>query len=99
MPRELIEVENVNHPGKMHRLDAEKYRAARAALLSLLPRDPPGLTQAEMTAAMRAALSPEQFGTTAGWWTKAVQLDLEAKGLVTRDKGKPTRWRSSVTAS
>ena len=32
-------------------------------------------------------------GEKAGWWTKCVQLDLEAKGLVVRDAGKPLRWR------
>ena len=31
-------------------------------------------------------------GATAGWWVKCVQLDLEAKGTVLRDNGKPLRW-------
>jgi hypothetical protein len=31
-------------------------------------------------------------GEGAGWWTKCVQLDLEAKGLIVRDrKAKPLR--------
>jgi hypothetical protein len=38
MPGEMIEVENVNHPGKVGRVDAHKYRAARAAMLKLLPK-------------------------------------------------------------
>ena len=36
---------------------------------------------------------PEQLfpgRAKAGWWTKAVQLDLEAKGLVAREKTKAT---------
>jgi len=94
--REMIEIENVNHPGKTSRVDAAKYRLARAAMLKFLPKKEPGLTQSEMTAAMRAALSPVDFpGTTAGWWMKGVQLDLEAKGLVVRDGGKPLRWRKA----
>jgi hypothetical protein len=89
-----IEVENVNHPGKTNRVDAIKYKAARVAMLKLLPREEPGLTQSEMTAAMRKALPRTTFpGTTSSWWMKTVQLDLEAKGLVARDSGKPLRWR------
>lgn len=94
MPAEKIEIENVLQPGKTYRVDAAKFAAAREAMLDFLPRASPGLTQSEMTAALRATLSPEQFpGTTAGWWMKAVQLDQEAKGVVVREKTKPLRWR------
>jgi uncharacterized protein YndB with AHSA1/START domain len=31
-------------------------------------------------------------GAKAGWWTKCVQLDLEAKGTVVRKTAKPLRW-------
>jgi len=31
-------------------------------------------------------------GATSGWWAKTVQLDLEAKGVVIREKTKPLRW-------
>jgi hypothetical protein len=89
-----IEVENVNHPGKTSRVDAAKYKAARTVLLKILPRRPPGMTQHEMMLAMREALPENRFpGTTTSWWMKTVQLDLEAKGLVVRDRGKPLRWR------
>ena len=94
MPRAMIEVETVNRPGSIARVDAGKYAAARAALLKLLPRKAPGITQREMMTAMRAALPLDLFpGTTTSWWAKTVQLDLEAKGLVRRDAGKPLRWR------
>jgi hypothetical protein len=36
-------------------------------------------------------LFPE--GARVGWWAKTVQLDLEAKGVVVREKSKPLRWR------
>lgn len=92
--RAMIEIENVNHPGKTSRVDAAKYASARAAMLKFLPKRGPGLTQSEMSAAMRAALPKSDFpGTTSSWWMKGVQLDLEAKGLVVRDGGKPLRWR------
>ena len=94
MRREMVVVENVNHPGCTSRVDAAKYKAARAAMLKVLPRKTPGLTQREMMLDMRRALSTSQFpGTTTSWWAKTVQLDLEAKGLVVRDEGKPLRWR------
>jgi hypothetical protein len=91
---EKVEVENINHPGKTNRVDAAKYKAARAAMLKMLPRQGPGMTQQQMMLAMRSALSKSTFpGTTSSWWMKTVQLDLEAKGLVVRDGGKPLRWR------
>lgn len=94
MSREMVVVENVNHPGKVFRVDAAKYRLARAAMLRVLPKRGPGMTQHEMMLAMRSALPNETFpGTTTTWWTKTVQLDLEAKGLVMRCEGKPLRWR------
>ena len=93
MPREMVVVENVNHPGHTTRIDAAKYQATRAAMLKVLPRKAPGLTQDEMMQEMRNALSVSQFpGTTSSWWAKMVQLDLEAKGLVVRNNGKPLRW-------
>lgn len=94
MPRDMIIVENVNHPGQASRVDAAKYRAARAAMLKVLPRKAPGMTQHEMMLAMREVLPVDVFpGTTTTWWTKTVQLDLEAKRLVVREPGKPLRWR------
>ena len=93
-----VRVENVNHPGRAANVDADKYHAARAALLAVLPAAPPGLTQAGMLSAVGeelAADAPHLFpgGAKAGWWAKTVQLDLEAKGVLARDAGKPLRWR------
>lgn len=31
-------------------------------------------------------------GAKAMWWSKTVQLDLEAKGLLGREQSKPLRW-------
>lgn len=95
MARETIEVGNVNHPGKLYRLDAANYQIAREAMLGFMPSSGPGLTQAEMLAALRAALCASHHDMKVGWWMKAVQLDLEAKGLMVRDGGKPLRWRKA----
>lgn len=94
MTDDKIIVENINHPGKKSRVDATKYKAARAAMLKLLPKRAPGMTQHEMMVAIREALPESTFpGTTTSWWMKTVQLDLEAKGLVVREATKPLRWR------
>ncbi|MEO1236350.1 MAG: hypothetical protein AAFX76_06125 [Planctomycetota bacterium] len=92
---EKIEVENVNVPGHTGRVDKVKYEAMRKALLSVLPEESPGLTHKEMIAALTPKL-PESLwpgGAKVGWWSKTVQLDLEAKRLITRDpQAKPMRW-------
>lgn len=94
MVGEKIAVENINTPGRTERVDAAKYHAMRAALLAVLPGGPPGLTAAEAKTAALPHLPEALFpgGATVGWWLKAVQLDLEAKGLVARRPTKPLRF-------
>ena len=91
---ERVTVQNVNVPGYTSTVAADKYHAARQALLQALPAGPPGLTQAEMMAAVLPYLPPELFpgGAKAGWWTKTAQLDMEAKGELVRTQTKPLRW-------
>jgi hypothetical protein len=91
--RDRVVVEDVNHPGRTSTVDGAKYREAKAALLAALPKSG-GLTQAEMIAGVRKRLTGE-LAAKAGWWTKCVQLDLEAKGVVVRDGMKPVRWRKA----
>ena len=87
MPDDKIEIENVNTPGRTERVDRAKYVAMRAAL----PSAAPGLTVADAKEALLPLLSDSTFpqGKTAGWWLKAVQLDLEAKGVIKRAPRKP----------
>ncbi|GAA2842085.1 hypothetical protein EDC40_102388 [Aminobacter aminovorans] len=88
-----IELENVNYPGQAKPADAAMYQAMKQAILEVLPAKSPGLTFAEMQERVRGHL-PEQLypgGAKAGWWTKAVQLDLEAKGIIAREKVSPLR--------
>ena len=33
-------------------------------------------------------------GAKAGCWSKVVQLDIEAKGVISREASKPLRWHS-----
>jgi hypothetical protein len=90
-----IQLENVNHPGKTQSADPIKYDAMKRAFLSVLPNVAPGLTVAELRQRVLPHLPEDLFpgGATAGWWVKAVQLDLEAKGVVAREKTTPLRLR------
>jgi hypothetical protein len=89
-----VTVENVNHPGSSSTVDAGMYQAMRAAMLTVLPAQAPGLTQAEMLDALVPQLPVDLFpgGAKAGWWSKTVQLDLEAKGAIARERSTPLRW-------
>lgn len=93
--RPHVTVENVNVPGYTHQVDATKYAAMKAALLKVLPRKLPGLTQTEIRNAVLAHLPKDEFpgGAKSEWWAKTVQLDLEAKDVIKRDKtSKPLQW-------
>lgn len=93
---EKIEVLNITSPSHVSRVDREKYTAMRAALLAVLPDAAPGLTPAEAKSALLPALDATLFpgGEKAGWWLKCVQLDLEARGVITRGPKAPVRlWR------
>jgi hypothetical protein len=94
-PSEKVELENMNHPGQVKLAPADMYEAMKQAFLKILPKTSPGLTPAEIQERVLAHLPEELFpqGAKAGWWTKAVQLDLEAKGIVAREKTRPLRWR------
>lgn len=87
-----ITIENVTSPGHTYRVDRSKYEAMRSALMAILPAEPPGLTVAAAKEALLPHLSQALFpgGDKAGWWLKAVHLDLEAKGVILRTP-KPVR--------
>lgn len=91
----MVVVENINTPGRIARVNAEKYEAMRLALLQALPEQKPGFTQAEMMQAIQPFLDQSLWpgGEKSGWWMKTVQLDMEAKGQVKRNTDtKPLRW-------
>lgn len=90
---EKIEIRNAVSPGHVQRVDKAKYEAMRDALLAVLPDKAPGLTVAEAKKALLPLLPQELFpgGDKAGWWLKAAQLDLEAKGAIEREATRPLR--------
>ena len=67
------------------------YAATKRAVLKVISKRSPGLTVAALEEAVLAHLPEDLFpgGAKAGWWTKTVQLDLEAKGILTREKTTP----------
>lgn len=91
---EMIEIENINIPGKKSRVDREKYEAMKKALLMIMPKKEPGISQKQMKVKVIPHLPEAIFpnGQNAGWWSKTVQLDLEAKGILRRVETKPLTW-------
>lgn len=89
MSGDKIEVENINVPGQVTRVDAAKYHAMKSAMMTVMGDDP--MTAKAIKEAARAHLPENLFpgGATSGWWQKSVQLDLEAKGILKRHNTKP----------
>jgi hypothetical protein len=94
-----VTIANVGHPGCTSTSDAGMYHAMRQALLKVPPAGAARLTQAQMQAAAVPQLPDDLFtgGARGGWWSKAVQLDLEAKGAIAREASKSLRWHRSQT--
>lgn len=92
-----VNILNINHPGSVRLGDRKKYEAMRRAVLSVVPPQPPGITITELEESVLPLLPEAHFpgGATAGWWTKTVQLDLEARGAIVRGKGRPLRLLQS----
>ena len=89
----MVEIENVLHPGKIYRVQADKFEAMKQAYLKILPNTPSGFNGAQILEHVVAHLPQDLFpgGEKAGWWAAAVQLDLEAKGVIKRAEGSPVR--------
>lgn len=90
---QMVEVRNVNHPDFRGQVNAAKYAAMKKAVLAALAGSS-GLTQTELREAAKAHLPDDLFpgGKTAGWWAKTVQLDLEARGEMSRSDTKPLKF-------
>ena len=89
-----IEVENIQQPGKITRVDSAKYDVMKAAYLKVLPKTSPGLNIEEIYQAVLPHLPGNLFpqGKAVTMWIKIVQLDLEAKKIDARANSKPLRW-------
>ena len=92
-----MQIENVLQPGKTYSADPAKYEAMKKAVLAVLPKTSPGLTVADVQDRVLEHLPEDLFpgGAKSGWWMKAVQLDLEAKNIIRREKTSPIRLHKS----
>ena len=90
MNGDKVEVENVNVPGQVTRVDAAKYHAMKDAMMKVMTGADP-MTANAIKEAAKAYLPDDLFpgGATSGWWQKSVQLDLEAKRVIERHQTKP----------
>lgn len=81
-----VSVRSPNVQGFLGRVDGAKYAAMKEVILDVLPAGGAGLTQMEMFAEVKKRIPEETFpASTYRWWTKTVQRDLEARGIVVRD--------------
>lgn len=87
-----VETRSPNKPGFRRHLDAGKYAAMKKALLAFFPKQAPGKTQSQMWTRAKSVDKSMFPGTTSSWWAKSVQLDLEARGQLVREKTRPLRW-------
>lgn len=93
---DTIEILNVNHPGKTERINAAKYHTVREAMLAAVPNTTEGIALADLADAVATHLPGGELpgGGQVGWYTMAVKLDLEARGLIERIPGaRPQRVR------
>jgi hypothetical protein len=92
-----VTVRNIVTPGSVRNVDAAMYEAMRKAVMKVLPAKSPGLTIAEVQKMVVSHLPEDLYpgGAKAGWWMKTVQLDLEAKGAIVREKTTPLRLHKS----
>ena len=88
-----MKIENVLQPGKTYTVNAAMFGAMRTAYLACVPATGQGATPAEIQKAVIPLLPQDLFpgGDKVGWWAKAAQLDLEAKGVIRRAPTAPVR--------
>lgn len=101
-----IQAQNVNHPEHRENLNVDKYTIIREAMLSALPTQDSGENMLFSTledcvhAYLKENEVPKALFPKSGsvrWYTKTVQLDLEAKGLIERlPNESPIRLRKST---
>ncbi len=100
-----IRAENVNHPGYSEPLNETKYKYIREAILASLDRfagsSNEGMRFTDLEQAVDSYIDeqaiPRSLFPKPGsvrWYTKSVQLDLEAKDLIERvPEKRPLRFR------
>jgi hypothetical protein len=94
----MMETKNVNKGSRGFAVTAEKYEPIRKAILASVPKNKEGVSFDELVASVKGRVSKELFPKpgSVSWYTKVVQLDLEAKGQIERIPGvRPQRVRKT----
>ena len=85
----MMKTRNVNRGSGGFAVTAEKYEPIRKAILASVPRSREGVGFKDLVASV-AKLVPKDLFPKKGsvsWYTKVVQLDLEANGQIERIAG------------
>jgi hypothetical protein len=96
MPEQRVQLLHPDPSKDAPRIDQAKYDAVRAALLQAIPADAEGVPFDELAEQVTTLLPPESLAAlgSVSWYTTAVKLDLEARGLIERVPGvQPQRVR------
>lgn len=91
-----MKTKNANKGSGGFAVTREKYDPIRKAMLASIPRNRTGVSFKELVAAIRVLVPEELFPRrgSVSWYTKVVQLDLEATGHLERIPGEiPQRIR------
>jgi hypothetical protein len=91
-----MKTRNVNKGSRGFTVTAEKYEPIRKAILASVPRDKKGVTFKKLVVSVTGRVPRDLFAKrgSVAWYTKVVQLDLEAKGRIERIPGvTPQRLR------
>jgi hypothetical protein len=81
-----MKTKNVNKGSRGFAVTAEKYEPIRKAILASATRNKEGVSFKELVASVNGLVGKELFPKqgSVSWYTKVVQLDLEADGQIER---------------
>jgi len=84
-----MKTKNVNKESRGFAVTAEKYEPIRKAILASVSRNKEGVSFKELVASVSSRVPKELFPKrgSVSWYTKVVQLDLEANGQIERIPG------------
>jgi hypothetical protein len=69
-------------------ISTDRYQAVRSAILNAVPRNRKGISFKDLSESVAAKVPKALFaGASISWYTTAVKLDLEARGLIERVPG------------
>jgi hypothetical protein len=91
-----LNTKNVNKGRSGFRVTSEKYEPIRKAIFASVSRGGPGVTFKDLVASVARQVPADLFPKkgSVSWYTKVVQLDLEAQGQLERVPGQvPQRLR------